>query len=156
MTTEPTRAELERDAIDITPHVSHVTMQRPTPTEVLERHKAQRAERERLTNPTRLAIIARLVDRHGLTEDQAALAVDRADKGEHSALVSTVVVALFTEQWGQLWQAVQPVLQQLAQAFNVAMKQATQYAEIIQAPAAADRPAWQSPHGPAPKRGHRG
>lgn len=108
---------------------------------------------------TRAAITARLIEQHGLTEDQAALAVEQASTGipgEHSGLVTAVALAMFAEQWGQLCQAVQPVLQQFAQAFTAAMKQATQYAEIVSPPAAADRPAWQSPHGPAPKRGHRG
>lgn len=135
---EPTRAELERDAIDITPYVTEITMQPPSP-------------RER----TRAAITARLIDQHGLTADQAALAMEQADagtRGEHSGLVTTVALGMFTEQWGQLWQAVQPVFQQLVQAFNAAMEQASQYAEIT-APKS-DRPAWQSPHGPKQK-GHR-
>ncbi|MEY9837413.1 hypothetical protein [Streptacidiphilus sp. EB103A] len=127
--------------------------------EVLGRLKAERAERERLTNPTRLAIIARLIERHGLTENQATLAVDQVAEGiqgEHTAFVGPAVLSLFAEQWAQLWQAVQPVLQQFVQAFTAAMKQATQYAEIITPPAAADRPAWQSPHGPKQKGNRRG
>ena len=111
--------------------------------ELLTKLKAERAERERQANPTRLALIARLVDRHGLTEQQATTALDSANAGvqnEHSGLVAHAMLAMFTEQWGQIWQAVQPALQVIGQAVQAAMR-ATQdaYALLPAAPESAMR-----------------
>jgi hypothetical protein len=123
---------------------------------VVGRLRAQQDKRRRLTDPTRLAIIARLVERHGLTQDQAALAVDNASQGihdDHTALITSAVLGMASEQWAQLIQAMQPIFQTIVQALDTAMKQTARYAEIINPPAVADRPAWQSPHGP-PQKGH--
>lgn len=100
--------------------------------EILDRLNAERAERARLTDPTRLAIIARLVDQHGLTGVAAAVAVDHANQGirdEHTALVSSAVLGMFTEQLMATWRAMQPVLQAIAQAWRNTERQLAELAK---------------------------
>lgn len=129
--------------------------------DVVARIRAERTERERLAEPIRLAIIGRLIDRHGLSSAQAATAVDQTTQGiqgEHTALVSGAVIGMASEQWTQIMAAIQPVLQAFAQVAATALKEAAALAKYLEPPAPSgrvgDRPAWQSPYGPQEK-GHR-
>lgn len=113
--------------------------------DLLTKLKADRAERERLSSPTRLALIARLVERHGLTQEQAETAADNANAripDEHTTLVHGALLSMITEQWGQVWQAVQPVMKMLGQAFTAATRQ---FAEVAKWLPAEPEPAVEQP-----------
>lgn len=110
----------------------------------------------------RTALIRRLVDRHGLDEQAAATAVDRARAGEdtpHAALIDAEARAViaeamrpFIEHVTEMWRAIEPALRGLAQQFAALAEQPRRADEYVLAPPPArDRPAWQSPYGP-PKR----
>lgn len=101
----------------------------------------------------------RLVERHGVEPERARHAVIAAEQGrtsEHAALVQAEVRAVMTESMQQLREAFRPMaetmietLKQLAQAFE----RLHAGAEPVPAPGRRhDRPAWQSPYGPASKR----
>lgn len=106
-------------------------------------------------------IIRRLIDRHGLTAEQAQaaiLAVEQGQTGEHSDLAALEAQAFLAEFQANLRAAFQPLLQRVADQFRQ-IKEALQYLpeavgcdDCGKRVPRRDRPAWQSPYGPAPRR----
>ncbi|MFJ2717442.1 hypothetical protein [Streptomyces sp. NPDC087437] len=119
----------------------------------------------RFTGPAaaRALVALRLVDRHGLTPGTATSAVRAAANGEpnpHLDLVSAEAEAAAAEatQYGSHDLA---ALISAIQAATTAMKQFSEACRTVgphpaycKPPRRRDRPAWQSPYGPAHRRRH--
>ncbi|MFF8485195.1 hypothetical protein [Streptomyces antibioticus] len=115
----------------------------------------------------RATLVHRLVDYQGLDPETARAAVLAAERGqhtEHTALVhaeARAVVARTTHAAAQavaaFLRAMRPALDALAanvRAAAAALANATRHTPSSHTPSSrgADRPAWQSPYGPPPKR----
>lgn len=118
-----------------------------------------------LLAPAALGLARRLVDRHGLTPADAARAVSRYAYGktsEHTDLVRAESQALLAEIFVPICKAMNDLMAGLAPAFKALGEAAVRAGKAMQddyqlvqgVSRASDRPAWQSPHGPAQK-GHR-
>ena len=114
----------------------------------------------------RATLVLRLIEHHGLSAEVGRAAVLAAERGQHTEYTSHVhaearaVVAQQThaaaEAVAAFLQAMRPALEAMAEA---AQRAAAAFAatspKVCPAPAPgrrADRPAWQSPYGPAPRR----
>lgn len=106
-------------------------------------------------------LIQRLIDRHGLTADEARAAIldaERGQQGPHTELAGLEAQAALDEIRAAFRAAFQPLLERVTAQF-AQLKEAFQHL-----PEAAgcndcgrparrrDRPAWQTPYGPAPRR----
>ena len=119
---------------------------------------AARPEAPRIGNGPREILIRRLVEHHGLTRmtaRHAVLAVEHGRTSGHAALVHAEARAVMDETMQQLREAFRPMAERMAEAF----KQLAEAFEHLRANASPnpipasgrrhDRPAWQSPYGPA-------
>ncbi|MCW7941640.1 hypothetical protein AAW14_06235 [Streptomyces hygroscopicus] len=104
-------------------------------------------------------LVRRLVERHGLEPEDARHAVIAAEQdhtSEHAALVQAEARAVMDETMQRIRDAFRPMAESMAETF----KQLAQAFERMRASAApvpapgrrTDRPAWQSPYGPAGKK----
>ncbi|MGW2170379.1 hypothetical protein ACWC1C_07585 [Streptomyces sp. NPDC001705] len=113
----------------------------------------------------RALLVRRLVDNHDLREDQAAAAVHAAEHGEeheHLELVSAEARAAVAERAQELGRVVTDFMRALRPMAEAAAATLRQFAEALRTagfttpdnkPARRrDRPAWQSPYGPPPRR----
>lgn len=109
--------------------------------------------------PGRSILVKRLVERHGLEAEQARRAVVAVELGrddEHVALVQAEARAAMNETM----QAFRAALRPMAEAANTAAKQIAEALKALRTATASppapgrrtDRPAWQSPYGPARRR----
>lgn len=110
-------------------------------------------------HPGRSILVKRLVERHGLAPEQARRAVAAAELGrddEHAALVQGEAQAVMNETM----QAFREALRPMAEAAGTALKQIAEALKALpdgslrpHSPRCrTDRPAWQSPYGPARRR----
>lgn len=122
------------------------------------------AGRDALRHSGRAAVLAeRLVDR-GLTEDEAAAAIRAAENGQpttHLELLSAEARAAAAEavqQTSEIMRAFARAMQPIAQAAAATLRQldealrAAGYTPGGKPGRRRDRPAWQSPYGPPPRR----
>lgn len=108
-----------------------------------------------------VVLVQRLIDRHGLSAEEARAAVLAAEYGldtDHARLAAAEAQAALEEITTQLRAAFEPMLQRVADQFRQ-IKEAFQRlpeaagCDDCGTPARRrDRPAWQSPYGPARRR----
>lgn len=109
----------------------------------------------------RSVLVRRLTERHGIDPDDAREAVLAAELGratEHAAIVRAEARAVMDEALQRLRIAFRP----MAESMTETLKQLSQAFEQLRASAStiptaacgrrSDRPAWQSPYGPATRR----
>ncbi|MFF4292160.1 hypothetical protein ACFY0N_00720 [Streptomyces vinaceus] len=108
-----------------------------------------------------LMLVGRLIDRHGLTPDEAVTAVaqrGRRETGPHTDLVTLEATAVLEEAFAPI-RALMDAFKPIAEAAAVVMAdlaRALRTAHERQAVAPhASRPAWASPYGPPPRRSFR-
>lgn len=103
-------------------------------------------------------LIRRLVDLHGLTRltaRHAVLATERGDSSERADLVRAEAHAVAAEMAQRIRVAFQPMieaLRQLGESIKQLQQQVPELAEAARPARPRDRPAWQSPYGPARRR----
>lgn len=104
-------------------------------------------------------LIQRLVDRHGFTRPIALEVVSAMEAGRdtpHAELVRAEANAVMRETMGRLREALRPMFESWAEAMRrlaESVKVATVDCDSCGTPARRhDRPAWQSPYGPARRR----
>ena len=108
----------------------------------------------------RSALVQRLVDRRGLTPDQAREAVGAAERGQdgpYTDLVGQEAQVIADEVCNQLRAAFRPVIERVAEQVKQVAEAFQQLRESAacehQAPVPRrDRPVWQSPYGPPTRR----
>jgi hypothetical protein len=106
-------------------------------------------------------LIGRLIERHGLTPAEAQAAVVAAELGRlgpHADLAAREAQAVLAEMQESLRAAFQPLLQRVADQFRQIKEAFRHLPEAVgcddcgKPPRPRDRPAWQTPYGPARKR----
>lgn len=109
----------------------------------------------------RSILVERLVDRHGLTPEQAreaVWAVEYGQVGEHAELAATEAQTAAGEMLASMRAAFRPMLERVAAQFKQIAEAFEQLRQTVACddhskPAPRrDRPAWQSPYGPARRR----
>ncbi|MER7739975.1 hypothetical protein ABTX34_16945 [Streptomyces sp. NPDC096538] len=98
----------------------------------------------------------RLVTRHGLTSEEATIAIvqrHRGEEGPHTHLVAAEATAALKEVTAE-FRAVMEALRPAAEAAAAAVRAFLQAVRTAPHPVGRrrDRPAWQSPYGPARPR----
>jgi len=106
-------------------------------------------------------LIQRLIERHGLDVDTAQAAVLAAERGQtdgDAALAAAEAQAVLDEIAAQFRAAFRPMMQRVVDQFRQ-IKEAFQHLpeavgcnDCGKPVRPRDRPAWQSPYGPAPRR----
>lgn len=119
---------------------------------------------DRVLPHPRATLAQRLIDRHDMDPLDAALAVwnfMRGIDGPHTELVRAEGRELLAEIFAPMTKALQELMAAVAPAFKAAVEAVQRASTAVQsdyvlvsAAKTRDRPAWQSPHGPAQK-GHR-
>ena len=108
-----------------------------------------------------VVLVGRLIDRHGLSPKQAraaVLAAERGQRGPHADLAALEAQAVLAEMQESLRAAFQPLLQRVADQFRQIKEAFRHLPEAVgcddcgKPPRPRDRPAWQSPYGPARRR----
>jgi hypothetical protein len=106
-------------------------------------------------------LIGRLIERHGLSPEEARaaiLAAERAQTGPHTELAAAEAQAVLDEMAAQFRAAFQPMIRRVADQFRQIKEAFEHLPEAVgcndcsKPSRRRDRPAWQSPYGPAQRR----